>query len=68
MGLDCSITNRKGCNYCGRGKVINTNGTDFIIKHGDEYFIETISVYGNYHSMDISYCPICGKKLNKGDK
>lgn len=60
MGLDCSITNRKGCNYCGRRKIINTNGTDFKIGHftdfdRDEHFIQTINDYGNYYSLDIKY-------------
>ena len=70
MGLDCSITNRQGCNYCGRGKIINTNGTDFTISHfavldRDEHFLQTINDYGNYYSLDINYCPICGKYLAK---
>ena len=64
--MDCSITNRKGCNYCMRNKTINTSGDDFSItkdKKDKRYFIST----GGVHSfiMDITYCPICGKKLVK---
>lgn len=73
MGLDCSITNRKGCNYCERGKIINTNGTDFTISHftdlgRDEHFIQTINDNGSYYSLDIRYCPICGKPLCNKEK
>lgn len=67
--FDTSIENRKGCNYCNRNKTINTNGTDFSIKHfnkngRDDHFIQTIND-GIYHSLDIRYCPICGKQLVK---
>lgn len=66
MGLDCSITNRRGCNYCMRGKVININGDSFSIteeKEDERYFLSTEGTH--FFTMDIRYCPICGKKLFK---
>jgi hypothetical protein len=64
MGLDCSITNRRGCNYCIRGKVINTSGDGFSIteeKEDKRYFLSTEG--SHFFTMDIRYCPICGRKL-----
>ena len=70
MSYDCSITKRKGCNYCLRAKhlydkdelVITVNENDcngnaeivVIIDTGAEIRIEY---------FEINYCPICGKKL-----
>lgn len=70
MGLDCSIEEKKGCNYCGRNKVINTFGDDFQICHNtefdnDEHWIQTIDFEVNYYILHIRYCPICGKKLTR---
>ena len=60
--------NQTGCDCCQKGKIINTNGTDFKICHftelgKDEHFIQTITDSGEYHSLDIKYCPLCGKPL-----
>ena len=67
--FDTSVTDRHGCNYCARSKNINTNGTNFNIVHFTEngrndHFIQTVN-NDIYHSLDIIYCPICGKQLRK---
>ena len=64
MGYDCSITKRKGCNYCIRGKQIPftigknrwyiNESKNELQADNDEVSVETIK---------INYCPICGKEL-----
>lgn len=67
MGYDCSITNRKGCNYCMRRKDIDCH--KFAIVIDDEDKTLTVS-YDNSEisghdeeDFSINYCPICGRKL-----
>ena len=65
LSFDTSISERKGCNYCLTGKTVNTNGSDFRIhadKDDKECFMYTS---GEYKSIDIRYCPFCGRKLVK---
>lgn len=63
MGYDCSVTNRKGCNYCIRYKPFYS--TDIDRFHIDDDF-KRIDVFQSERvniSIEINYCPICGKKL-----
>lgn len=64
MDYDCSITKRKGCNYCGRGKQIplTTGGKRWYI---NEYKKELLADGEAIRELTIkiNYCPICGKKL-----
>ena len=64
MSYDCSITKRKGCNYCQRGKQLpNTTGETrwYVNNFKDELQADDgeISVI----TIKINYCPICGIKL-----
>ncbi|NFH01335.1 hypothetical protein FC831_13790 [Clostridium botulinum] len=63
MGYDCSITNRKGCNYCIRGKAIPfvLNDEDWTIDDERKVLESTEDMI--YKQIKINYCPICGKKL-----
>jgi len=67
-GYDCSVSKRKGCNYCLRNKTIKTIAetsktfTQISIEKGH---IVIADVFG-IKDIEINYCPICGKKL--GDK
>ena len=70
MSYDYSITKRKGCNYCLRGKSICTNAkilveindddcngnAGLVIRPHAEFRFDT-------ETIKINYCPICGKKL-----
>ena len=70
MNYDCSVTNRKGCNYCIRMKeLIDDNNADVFINDTDydgnahltiSFMLEE---YCYDKVMPINYCPICGKKL-----
>jgi hypothetical protein len=65
--MDCSVTKRKGCNYCLRSK--DFGQYNFGISINDEY--KTLKVEydrseisaHDYEVVDINYCPICGKEL-----
>lgn len=64
MRYDCSITNRKGCNYCLKLKIINNdNDNTFNIFDEDK----VLKIYDKnkceISKIQINYCPICGKKL-----
>ena len=64
--MDCSVTKRKGCNYCSRGKNI-FGGLNGFIQINDEECTMTIKVGEFPRTMsiitNINYCPICGKEL-----
>jgi len=63
MGYDCSITKRKGCNYCIRSKEIPFTTGDFrwyIDDSKNELQADEISI----GTIKINYCPICGRDLN----
>jgi hypothetical protein len=67
-----SITKRKGCNYCIRGKSICTNAkilaeindddcngnAGLVIRPHAEFRFDT-------ETIKINYCPICGKELKE---
>lgn len=64
MGYDCSLTNRKGCNYCTKGKQIplTTGENRWYINDSKKELVadnENIAV----ESIKINYCIVCGKKL-----
>lgn len=67
MPYDCSITKRKGCNYCIKGKALSKIDTKLSV------WIDDNDCKGNArmrlnnteinNSIYINYCPICGKEL-----
>lgn len=70
MNYDCSVTNRKGCNYCLKTKeLIDDNNADIFIDdsdcNGNAYLTIGVILEECYYDkkIPISYCPICGKKL-----
>jgi hypothetical protein len=65
--MDCSITKRKGCNYCLRGKTIDAYNFSFSINDEEKalevsYDRSEIASHDSGY-IDINYCPICGKEL-----
>lgn len=70
-GYDCSIGNRKGCNYCLRSKKVPLSNEDYLIHIESENESKILSIdfgnedVGNMEScqMQINYCPVCGKRL-----
>ena len=65
--MDYSITKRKGCNYCLRGK--DFGQYDFSLSIDDlnkiisiSYDRSEISSHGE-EEIEINYCPVCGKEL-----
>ena len=60
--MDCSITKRKGCNYCLRGKDLSKCDSHYI-KINDSVQMMEIMMSGNIESIVIHYCPICGKRF-----
>jgi hypothetical protein len=66
MGYDCSITNRRGCNYCRCGKQVpNTsseNGLRWYINDSQNE-LQADNTDITVHRIKIFYCPICGLKL-----
>jgi glutaredoxin len=70
MSYDCSVTNRKGCNYCLKMKeLIDDNNADIFIDdndcNGNAHLTIGVILEEYYYNkkMPINYCPICGKKL-----
>jgi len=66
MSYDSSITKRKGCNYCLRGKQIPETGGE----NGFRWYINDSKRLLQADNDNISeeeilifYCPICGKQL-----
>lgn len=63
--FDCSVTERKGCNYCLRSKSFSTNGVDFFSitddKENNRTFLSTDGKH--FLVVDIMYCPVCGRKF-----
>lgn len=70
MGYDYSVTKRKGCNYCVRGKKLY-NKVELTVEINDddcngnaELLIRlNTESYVAYELVKICYCPICGKEL-----
>ncbi len=65
MGYDCSITKRKGCNYCIRGKQIPfTTGENrwYINECKNELQADSNEI--SIETIKINYCPLCGRELN----
>jgi len=67
--MDCSVTKRKGCNYCLRSKDIIQNSNVFSLNIDDsqnvlviEYNDENFGIRSENITC-INYCPICGKEL-----
>jgi hypothetical protein len=63
-GYDCSINERKSCNYCARGKQIPyTIGENrwYINTAKNELQADNENI--SIEAIKIRYCPICGKKL-----
>lgn len=65
MDYDCSISKRKGCNYCLRNKTINTNGDEFGIFKDDDGIYKLCTEGNHFLIMKSNYCPVCGRELNK---
>lgn len=70
MEYDCSVTNRKGCNYCNSSKSLHYDKDGVI----SEIYIESDKTLSVTHplpefsvNIKINYCPICGKKLVKNE-
>lgn len=70
MNYDCSVTNRKGCNYCLKKKeLIDDTNADIFIDDSDcnsnAYLTISVILEEYYYgrNIPINYCPICGKKL-----
>jgi len=66
--MDCSVTNRKGCNYCLRSKNIPSFNSYEDIQIDDENKILDVDCEIEYGiiktiSININHCPICGKEL-----
>lgn len=62
--MDCSVTKRKGCNYCLRGKKIHNENFGKAIINDEHKTIEIIIADDLYNlEIIINYCPICGKEL-----
>jgi len=71
MPYDCSVTKRKGCNYCLRGKELSRSDSELSVWiddndcNGNARMRLKIDGIGSIDkSIHISYCPICGKKLH----
>jgi hypothetical protein len=61
---DTSLTKRKGCNYCNRGKQIpNTTGGNRWYINGCKNELQADNENIAVEIIKIFYCPICGKKL-----
>jgi hypothetical protein len=73
MGYDCSVTKRKGCNYCLKGKTIKLNEEslyeiqidDNDCKKKATLEVEYLTQYfdSTPEKFEINYCPICGREL-----
>jgi hypothetical protein len=74
--MDCSVTKRKGCNYCLRSKSVIHQNNNFSLTIDDERNVLEINYNGLIVEFDgesheindsvttcINYCPICGKEL-----
>jgi len=69
--MDCSVTKRKGCNYCLRGKEFHDSSMLSVSINDDDCKgnAELIFRINDKDSVDIlnrvkiNYCPICGKDL-----
>ena len=60
MGYDCSVTKRRGCNYCLRSKNIEGHCFSFVISDRNiemEYDNSEIAAH-NSEEFEINYCPI----------
>jgi hypothetical protein len=62
---DCSIKEKKGCNYCLRRKDIfakdsNCSITVFGEEKGMRIYDSQDEIIGD---IQIRYCPVCGRKL-----
>ncbi|MEY8001563.1 hypothetical protein AB8U03_15445 [Clostridium sp. Mt-5] len=62
---DCSIKERRGCNYCLRRKTIYTKDGDSSATILEEENIMRLYDYQEevIGDIPIRYCPICGRKL-----
>lgn len=65
MGYDCSVTDRKGCNYCLRYKAFCETEIDRFHIDDDSKTLDVHSCEGDIIGIEINYCPICGKKLRR---
>ena len=69
--MDCSVTKRKGCNYCLRGKAIKEDNAWMLINDDDcngnaEVQFSIVAEHGTINErVKINYCPICGKDLKR---
>lgn len=62
--MDCSITKRKGCNYCLRGKNIAQHFEIRIDDIGRQLDVDyQKDKFQIGESIVINYCPMCGKEL-----
>lgn len=66
MSFDCSVTKRKGCNYCLRAKnVYDENKENVIFVIEEKNRLGYINNYGEVQAFEINYCPVCGKELKE---
>lgn len=60
---DCSISDRKGCNYCkGKKPIIDLLDSLYIKIHKDNKSME-IGTFEFTEYIGIKVCPMCGKEL-----
>ena len=62
MDFDCSVTDRKGCNYCLAGKQVPETMGRWNI-YSDTKELQETDDNSLLESIKINYCPICGRKL-----
>jgi len=65
MEYDCSVTKRKGCNYCLKFKKVPSDFNIHIDDESKEVKIHLIDIEGDdiVGYFNINYCPVCGKEL-----
>ncbi|MBU3226781.1 hypothetical protein [Clostridium algidicarnis] len=63
MGYDCSVTNKKGCNYCMAYKAFYASADLELRINNETKGIDFYHRDCRNFKIDINYCPICGKKL-----
>lgn len=65
MKYDCSITKRRGCNYCLREKILKneSNFNAYFTIFDEEKYISYSDGVIAHGYFEIKYCPICGKEL-----
>lgn len=61
---DCSVSSRKGCNYCNARKPLPLDA-EFVSFGIDGSYLSFKNNGRVVKAVEINYCPVCGKKINK---